>query len=305
MAVSVKVRVPGTTANCGPGFDSVGIACTIYNEMQLTLHDRPGLEIKITGQGAGIIPAEEKNIGYRAVREVLRLTGQEYPGIYIEMNNDIPLARGLGSSAAAIVAGLVAANAATGNQLSSEHLLDLATSMEGHPDNVAPAIFGGVTVSMMHGEKPFSIKFLPPDSLKLVVIVPDFGLSTRTARQVLPQMVEFKDAVFNVSRTATLIAALCQGRLEMLRYALEDKLHQPYRAQLIPGMDDVLTAAAENGALGAVLSGAGPCLMAYTTLDNETAIGEAMRQAFAHHGVKSTYKPLKIDSEGARIITTP
>lgn len=301
MSVTVKVRVPGTTANCGPGFDTIGIACTIYNEMTLTLSDQPGLAVEVTGEGAGIIPADEKNIAFRAIREVLRRVGENIPGIRIEMHNAIPLARGLGSSAAAIVAGLVAANAATGNQLSHDYIFDMATALEGHPDNVAPAIYGGITVSMMQGDKPRSLRIVPTQPLKLVVAVPEFGLSTRMARQVLPKAVSFHDAVFNVSRTAMLIGALCQGQYDVLKYAMEDRLHQPYREKLIPGMPDVLAAAMDNGAVGAALSGAGPCLIAFTQ-HNQEAIGEAMVQAFAHHAIKARYLPLNIDIEGAKIV---
>ncbi|MDR3563890.1 MAG: homoserine kinase [Negativicutes bacterium] len=304
MAVTVKVRVPGTTANCGPGFDTIGIACTIYNEMTLTLNDDDSTLIEITGEGAGLIPVDERNIAFRAVREVLRLTGSTFTGIHIQMSNTVPLARGLGSSAAAIVAGLVGANAATGGQLSQQTIFELATRMEGHPDNVAPAIFGGITVSILRGDTPHFIRFIPPVPLKLVVAVPDFGLSTRVARQVLPKTVSLQDAIFNVSRAALLVGALCQGRFESLKYALEDRLHQPYREKLIPGMPDVLVAAIEKGAFGATLSGAGPCLIAFTQ-EYEAAIGEAMVQAFARHAVKASYLALNIDSNGAKIVAAP
>jgi homoserine kinase len=304
MPTTVTVRVPGTTANCGPGFDSVGIACTIYNELTLTLSDTKELNIKVVGEGAGSIPATERNIAYQAVQMVLRRVGCTKPGVSISMTNKIPLARGLGSSAAAIVAGLVAANAATGEKLTKHEILAMATNLEGHPDNVAPAIFGGVTVSMMYGSKPETVRFVPPAPLRLVVAVPEFGLSTKTARQVLPKSVPFHDAVFNVSRSAMLIAALCRGEYSHLKYALEDRLHQPYRSKLIPGMPDVLAAAIDNGALGAALSGAGPCLIAFTE-QNDDAIGQAMVKSFAQHGVKASHLALTIDFEGAKIITAP
>jgi len=304
MSVTVKVRVPGTTANCGSGFDTIGIACTIYNHMTLTLSPQNHSRIEISGEGAGIIPVDDRNIAFRAIREVLRRTGRNYPGIHIHMENDVPLARGLGSSAAAIVAGLVAANAATGNRLTTQDVFEMATRLEGHPDNVAPAIFGGITVSMVHGGTPRTLRFLPPQPLKLVVAIPDFSLSTRTARQVLPKTVSFQDAVFNVSRAALLVGSLCQGRYESLKYALEDRLHQPYREKLIPGMADVLAAAMAKGALGAALSGAGPCLIAFTQR-NESFIGEAMIQAFAQHGIKARYRPLNIDTTGAKVVVAP
>ncbi len=302
MEATVTVRVPGTTANCGPGFDTVGIACTIYNDLTLTLGDRPGFTLAVTGEGAGSIPANERNIAYQAVGAVLKKVGVDSPGISIAMHNNIPLARGLGSSAAAIVGGLVAANAATGGKLDNDELLAMATVLEGHPDNVAPAIFGGITVSFTAGGVPQTLRFTPPEPLRLIVAVPDFGLSTKAARQVLPKTVPYADAVFNVSRAALLVGALCQGKLDHLRVALEDRLHQPYRAKLIPGMDDVLAAAVENGALGAALSGAGPCLIAFARRETPGDIGAAMVAAFARHGVKSAYRDLDIDDAGAKII---
>jgi homoserine kinase len=301
MSATVKVRVPGTTANCGPGFDVIGIACNVYNEMTLTLTDNDEISIVVRGEGSTSIPRDEKNIAYRAICEVFRLVGKECTGLAIEMNNAIPLARGLGSSAAAIVAGLVAANTVTGNKLSDEAILNLATTIEGHPDNVAPAIYGGVTVTVMRDEKPLTLRFLPANPLKLVVAVPDFGLSTKTSREVLPQVVSFKDAVFNIGTSSLLVGALCQGRADLLKYALEDRLHQPYRQKLIPGMSEVFSAAVAAGALGAAISGAGPCLIAFTQ-GNESTIGEAMTSAFSYYGVKSSFLVLNIDSEGAKVL---
>jgi homoserine kinase len=305
MESTITVRVPGTTANCGPGFDTVGIACTIYNDMTLTLSEQPGFSLAVTGEGAGGIPANERNIAYQAVNAVLKKVGVTSPGISITMHNNIPLARGLGSSAAAIVGGLVAANAATGGKLGNDELLAMATVLEGHPDNVAPAIFGGITVSFTVGGVPQTLRFSPPEPLRLVVAIPDFGLSTKAARQVLPKTVPYADAVFNVSRAALLVGALCQGKLDFLRHALEDRLHQPYRAKLIPGMDEVLAAAVENGALGAALSGAGPCLIAFARRQASGAVGGAMVAAFARHGVKAKSLDLDIDGDGAKIILAP
>jgi homoserine kinase len=304
MSSCVKVRIPGTTANCGPGFDAIGIACTIYNEMSLTLTKERELVISVQGEGRGIIPLNDKNIACRAIYEVLNRVDHSYSGMRIVMNNLIPLARGLGSSAAAIVGGLVAANGATGNQLSDQVIFELATRLEGHPDNVAPAIFGGVTVSVIREAKPLAIRFMPPKTLNLVVAIPEFGLSTRSARQVLPKTVSFQDACFNVGSAALLIGALSQGNFDVIRYALEDRLHQAYREKLIPGMPDVFSAAVEAGALGAALSGAGPCLIAFTE-QNQNEVGEAMVKAFSHHGVKSSYRRLNIDTDGAKIVAFP
>ena len=302
MSVTVKVRVPGTTANCGPGFDAVGIACTIYNELELILSQQGSLVIEIEGEGKGIIPTDEKNIVYQVIQAVFKKVGTTYQGIHIKMFNQIPLSRGLGSSAAAIVAGLFTANMATGNTLSKDELLDMATAIEGHPDNVAPAIFGGITISVIQGEHARYLRFVPPQKLSMVVAIPDFNLSTHAARSVLPQIVPFKDAVFNISRTALVIGALCQGEFHHLRYALEDKIHQPYRKHLIPGMQQVFDVAIDKGALGVAISGAGPCLIAFAQ-DHYDRIGAGMVQAFANNDIKARYLILDIDNEGAKIIS--
>ncbi|VBB06157.1 homoserine kinase signature [Lucifera butyrica] len=301
MGTLVKVRVPGTTANCGPGFDSIGMACTIYNELELTLSGRERLSIEVCGEGAGMIPCDEHNIALQAIQAVLTRVGTKERGIVLRMENTIPLARGLGSSAAAIVAGLVAANVATGNQLSREEIFNMATQIEGHPDNVAPALYGGITLSVVEGKNAHCLNFTPPAELKLVVAIPAFGLSTQVARQVLPDAVSLEDAVFNISRAALLIGALTQGKLDFLQYALPDRIHQPYREKLIPGMAAVFQSAIQAGALGAAISGAGPCLVAFTRQNCDT-IGEAMVAAFEKHEVVSRYIVMDIDLRGAVVI---
>lgn len=293
------ISVPGTTANCGPGFDSIGIACTIYNHIDLELTENSKCcTIVVSGEGEEIIPTDDRNIAFKAVRSVLDRIDYHNYGINLKMVNNIPLSRGLGSSAAAIVGGLVAANEATGNQLSQQDIFEMATALEGHPDNVAPAIFGGITVSVTRDSRPHCLRFLPPQELIMVVAVPAFTLSTHKARQVLPAMVPFKDSVFNVGRTGMLIGALYSGNFDHLRYALDDKLHQPYRQSLIPGMKEVFEAALMCGAYGATISGAGPCLIAYTDKDADK-IGAAMVAAFANEDIQARYITLTIDQQGA------
>ncbi|MBQ2010030.1 MAG: homoserine kinase [Selenomonadaceae bacterium] len=300
---SVKVRVPGTSANCGPGFDCLGVACTIYNELELTLLEEERLDIEITGDGAENIPVDERNIVWRSIQKLLERAGkaQEYKGAIIRMDNGVPLSRGLGSSATAIVGGLKAANECLGNPFTNRDLLQLATEIEGHPDNVAPAIFGGFTISIVRNGKPECFSLMPKLPLKLVVTVPDFFLPTKAARAVLPAEVPMKDAVFNIGRAAMLTAALCKGNKSFLRSVFDDALHQPYRAKLIPGMYDVFKAARAAGALGASMSGAGPCLIAFT-VENADAVGMAMRDAFAKNNVKSQYHVFDIDGTGATVI---
>lgn len=299
MKKKVTVRVPATTANCGPGFDAVGIACTLYNELELSFNESGKVTIDITGEGNGVLPTDETNIASCAAYTVFEKAGFNCPGMHLKMDNSIPLARGLGSSAAAIVAGLFAANAALGSPLTKGDLLDLATAAEGHPDNVAPAIYGGISLSVMNYGKVETLRIFPSRPLTLVVAVPEFALATHTARQVLPKQVSLSDAVFNVSRTALMVGALASGAFHHLAAGLEDKLHQPYRQALIPGMADVLNAAKTAGAYGAALSGAGPCLIAFTET-NSDAIGQAMVTAFASHRVQASYLNLAIDAEGAK-----
>lgn len=300
---TIRVRVPGTSANCGPGFDAIGVACTIYNDLELTLKGEEGLVIEIEGEGAANIPADERNIVLRAIRTILKRAHREdeVKGFHIRMTNHIPLSRGLGSSAAAIVAGLKAANALLGNRFSRRELLQMATNIEGHPDNVAPAIFGGFTISVVTRGRVECFSLMPRMPLKLVVAVPEFPLSTRLARSVLPEQVKMKDAVFNLSRAALLVAALTKGQPRFLRNAFADALHQPYREKLIPGMKDVFRDACRAGALGASLSGAGPCLIAYT-LENEEAVGQAMVEAFREHEIEAHALQLSLDAHGARIL---
>ncbi len=303
---SIWVRVPGTSANCGPGFDSIGLACTVYNDLQLRLTSEPGCSITVNGAGAGNIPVDDRNIVWRSVRYLLKKAGveQQYPGAVIHMENHVPLSRGLGSSATAIVAGLKAANALLDNRFTRRELLQFATDIEGHPDNVAPAIYGGFTISTVTRGEVECFTLLPKLKLKLVVAVPDFPLSTKKAREVLPKQVAMQDAVNNIGRAGMLVAALCKGNEKFLKNVFEDALHQPYRAALIPGMYAVFAAAKKAGALGASLSGAGPCLMAYTLQRQrvEKAVGQAMQETFAQHGVQADIMILDLDTRGAHIL---
>jgi homoserine kinase len=210
----------------------------------------------------------------------------------------VPLSRGLGSSAAAVVGGLVAANEMAGRPLSREELLHLATEMEGHPDNVAPALFGGFTAACLADGKVSWLRLSPPLALQAVVVIPEREVPTARARAVLPEMVPHADAVQNVGRTALLVGAIATGELAHLRVAMQDRLHEPYRAALIPGMPEALEAARQAGALGAALSGAGSTLLALAT-ENFDAIGAAMRAALEAHGLRSQALTLEPDLAGA------
>lgn len=302
-AKKVKVKVPGTSANCGSGFDCLGLAATIYNEFEFTFWEENRLVIESAGEGAELIPTDEKNIVWQSARLLIERAGEgdKINGAEIRMVNHVPMSRGLGSSAAAIVAGLVGANAVVENPFSRQDILKFATEIEGHPDNVAPAIFGGFTVSVVEKNQVQTFSFLPKIKLKLIVAVPDFPLSTKLARQVLPKTVPLKDAVFNVSRAAMLTAALIEGKEKFLSVAFDDALHQPYRTKLVPGMDEVFKVARKAGALGVALSGAGPCLIAFSSANKkiENDIASEMVQTFKKFDVQSSALILDVDTRGA------
>ncbi|MCX7971303.1 MAG: homoserine kinase, partial [Negativicutes bacterium] len=193
----------------------------------------------------------------------------------------------------------------SGGRLSRQTLLQLASRWERHPDNVAPAIYGGMGARVMTGEQGFFHQFQPPLPVQLVVVIPDFILPTVEARRVLPASVPLADAVFNLGRTVLLVTGLMTGRTDNLAVAFEDRLHQPYREVLVPGMRQVLAAAAKAGAMGATLSGAGPCLVAFVCDGGAEAVGEAMENAFAKHGIKAHHKILSIDRDGAQVGDNP
>lgn len=296
----MKIRVPATSANLGPGFDTLGMALELYNTVEMEF--RPsGLTIEVEGLGKGTIPTDERNIIYQSAQKVFQLANRPVNGLYMKLTNAIPLSRGLGSSAAAIVGGIVAANQLCEGMLDLQTLLQIATDMEGHPDNVVPAMLGGFTIAGLEQGKVRYVRLDPLTSLKAVVAVPEFTLATHKSRGVLPSHISLQDAVFNVSRTAFLVAALGLGHISLLGMAMDDRLHQPYRCSLVPGMEDVWQAAKQAGALSAALSGAGPSLLAFATTSAEE-IGQAMQQAFREHGICSDILILSPDRTGAIVV---
>jgi homoserine kinase len=289
----IRVRVPATSANLGPGFDALGLALRLHNILELEPAESPAIEVD--GEGAGTLPRDPSHLAYRAALAVHARAGRAPGAFRMRQQNRIPLGRGLGSSAAAIVSGAVAANALLGDPLDRQALLDLAAELEGHPDNVAAALFGGLVVC---AGTPSGIRWvrLAPPALRAVVAVPAFAVSTREARRLLPARVPFEDAVFNVTRTALLVAALGAGRTDLLGDATEDRLHQPYRAALVPGLDHALAAARRAGAHGVALSGSGPSVLA---LGDAAGIGEAIADAFRGAGVACRTFAVEIDVDGA------
>ncbi|GAV22284.1 homoserine kinase [Carboxydothermus pertinax] len=291
----VRVLIPATSANLGPGFDAVGMALSFYNEVCLKPSPKE-LEIDVWGDGSEIIPKDRNNLVYIAVTKVFESLGKIPRNLKLSLKNRVPFARGLGSSAAAIVGGLVAANAYLGNPLPTDELLRLATELEGHPDNVAPALLGGVVVSGFDRDKVKYLK-LPVPEVEVVVAIPKFQLKTVDSRQILPVEIPFSQAVLNVNRVSFLIAAFCLKKYEYLQIGMEDYLHQPYRSQLIPGFYQVMEEAKKAGAYGVALSGSGPTVIAFAR--ESEAVGRAIREAFLNFNVEAEIIYTRPENRGA------
>jgi homoserine kinase len=295
----VRVRVPASIANFGPAFDAVALAVGLYNE--ITLEAAVRTEVRVQGEGAGVVPSDDTNLVYRAAAVVAARTGGPQ-AFALACRNDIPIGRGLGSSAAAIVGGAVAANALARIPLEPAALLELAAGMEGHPDNVAAALFGGAVVLARHGPGWAWARLVPAWDVEYVVAVPEFAVATAQARSVLPDRVPMRDAAANVGRAGLLVAAMLTGRVELLQPAMDDGLHQPYRAPLVPGMAEVFSAARHAGAYGAALSGSGPAIVAVCAPQLSESIGEAMVRAFAAAGHAARHLRLNADLQGAIVV---
>ena len=295
----ISVRVPATSANLGPGYDAVGLALSL--SMRISLDRSPYPIVEVHGTGVDLIPREpEEHPGYRAARFVAELMGEFDVHFHLVQENDIPPARGLGGSAAALVGGAVAANDLLGRSMAPPDLLNLVCDLDGHPDNAAPALLGGLVIGTRTPEGVSAVR-LEPENLKAVVAVPDFAVSTTAARRAPPDSVSHKDAAFNVGRSGLLLGALATGEYELLRVAMQDRLHQPYRSHLIPGLEDVIEAAHANEAYGACLSGSGPTVLAFAPEEQAEKIAVAMRTAFEGCGVRAKAWTLDVDLSGARV----
>ena len=300
--MKVHVRVPASSANLGPGFDSLGLALALHNEV--TVEEADGVRVAVEGEGAGRLAANERNVVARGVSAAYDAAGRRFPGCALTCVNRVPLSRGLGSSAAAWVGGLVAGNALLGSPLDRSTVLTLAARAEGHPDNVAAALLGGLTVSCGTPEGARAVSLPVPDNLRWIALVPDITSATAEARAVLPPSVPRAHAVFNVQRVALLLAALQAGRSDVLGVALDDRLHQPHRRRLFPWMPDVVAAACRAGALGCVLSGAGPSMLAVATGDEQATdkVARAMEEALRAARITGSARVLDVDSGGAVVM---
>ena len=307
------IIVPGTTANLGVGFDCLGAALTIYNKFQFSLVEgdlaegealsepQSGLTITVEGEEADRVGTDKDNLVYQSFLKLYQHIDHVPPTVEIVIKLGVPLARGLGSSATAIVAGLLGANQLADNPLSIAEIRDLAIAIEGHPDNVVPALLGncqlsvGETGSWQICEIPWHQDIIP------VVAIPNFELSTEEARSVLPPTYSRSDSIFNISRMGLLLRGLATNNQDWLAMALEDKLHQPYRQELIRGYDAVKAAAISAGAYGMVISGAGPTLLTLCDRETENAVVAAMSQAWLQKGVNAQVLSLALENQGALV----
>lgn len=300
----VTVKVPASTANLGPGFDSLGMALSLYAWIEMSESRTEETVFRFYGDGMHGLPMDKSNLLYKVAQLVFDQAGVSVPELDISMYSDIPLARGLGSSATAIIASLVAANALIGGPLSDDELFQLATKLEGHPDNVGASLFGGIVVAAWDGETAHHARIEPNTRLETLVAIPAFELATEKARHALPSQLSMADAVFNVGRSSLLVAALAGGDLSLIRHAMKDRLHQPYRAPLIPGMTEILERATEFGALGSALSGAGPTLIAFVDADSpsKAELERFLQDTLRKEGIEAETLWLGPCSLGPRVI---
>lgn len=294
----IRIQVPATSANLGSGFDSLGIALTMYNQVWMEEYDG----IDICSRDGLEVPKDENNLIYWSAKLLYEECGKRLPGLRIEQQSDIPMARGLGSSSACIVAGLMGANRFLGNPLTLQDMVNLACKIEGHPDNTTPALTGGLVASAMEAGKVYRVTVPVSPKIRFAVLIPPFELKTEFARGVLPEVYSREDAVYNLSRSALMTAALFSGSLQNLRVAVQDRLHQPYRQEFIPGMEAVFRLSYELGSFGTYISGAGPSLI--SIVDDEGA-ANFKSYAIAHLEEKNIsgwrLELLESDSAGAAV----
>jgi len=291
----VTIMTPATTANIGPGFDTIGCALAIYNKLTFEKTDH---DLKITGCPTKY--QNEENLAYQAYLLVFKHLNKSPGGLNLTINANIPTERGLGSSAAMIVAGALGANALLGDPLNNQELLELCLKLESHPDNIVPCLYGGLNASFIQNSKIYSIKYNISDKLKLCAFIPNFTTNTQQARTILPKEVTLQDSVFNLSHLAVLLKALETNDQELISKALDDKLHQPYRYQLINQYEQLKTLALQHGAYGFFISGSGPtCIAIY----EYAYFCEIMRNELDSFSDSWQIIDMKIDYKGSRKVT--
>lgn len=312
--MKVSVKVPATTANLGPGFDCMGMALPVYNTITIeeTVLPGTGIEINAINDDASAddllfehIPLDETSIIYKAVELLYNSIGQTPSELKITVQSQIPIARGLGSSASVIVGGLIAANELLGKPADEVALLSIATEVEGHPDNVTPAIVGGLVITSQEDDGSIVYKKLDwPEEWNITVCVPDYELSTDISRSVLPKEVPMADAVFNAKRLGMFVHAVHTKDEELMKLALQDKLHQPYRMKLVPGLDKIMeNLKHEENVLGCVLSGAGPSIIIISQKNGLDKIKSIVKDTWEDMNVKVNIMTLPVEQQGAQVIS--
>jgi len=295
----IVVQVPASTSNLGPGFDALGMALQIHSRYEFApFKGEEAFHIQATGLNAESIPADETNLAYRAFCGLFEHVGEKTPRVAIRITNGIPLERGLGGSGSAILGGLLGANAWLDYPLSNEEILNIAARHDGHADNVAASLLGGLRVACWDGDRVFTLPIQCTDDLQVVLAVPRKRVATQSARTILPEHIPLSDAVFNIGRVALLVAAFASMEYSFLGVGMEDRLHQTYRQALMPEMSEVIAAAKEAGAWGAALSGSGPTIVAYC-IGRAEEVGEAMKKTFSRARIDATIHITTIDFRGA------
>ncbi len=293
--ILMRLHVPATTTNFGAGFDTFGLALNLYNTFEFNEADRYSVEIE--GEGKDL-PKDENNLVIKVYRRACEFFGVEEKPFRLKQTNRVPTARGLGSSATAIVGGIEACVKMNSLRVSLEDKLSVAFEFEPHPDNLLPAFVGGFVVCVS-GERLVFNKLGFPEKLSLVFAVPNFELSTEEARKVIKRELSLKDAIFNIQRASLFISAIVTDRYDLMRIATEDRLHQPYRAKLIKGFDNAISAGYSAGAYAVFLSGAGPTICAISSEDSQEKVGEVMKETFQREGINVEILYLKANNRGA------
>lgn len=299
--MKLTVKIPATSANLGSGFDCMGVALNIYNTIVVEEKGQ-GLKIDILDETRDFLPQDSRNLVYRSMQKVFELARYRSKGLHITLVNQIPVTRGLGSSSASVVGGLLAANKICGDILSLDELMVLAAEIEGHPDNATPAITGGLAIVVKRDKIYYEKIEINPEKLSFALFIPEFILRTQKARNVLPKAVPHRDAVFNVGRAAMLTAAFITEDYDKLKIALEDKLHQQYRKKLIYDMESVFEMSDETGALGSYISGAGPTIVSIIKKEQEQKFQQNMQEFLYQYMPKWRLQIAAPDNQGARII---
>ena len=308
--MKVSVRVPATSANLGPGFDCFGLALPVYNTITIEelVDPNEDIQINVFSDEFDItkfhIPTDNTNIVYRAVELLFSYIGQTPQSMRINIYSDIPLARGFGSSASVIIGGLMATNELLGSPADDKTLISIATEIEGHPDNVAPALLGGFVLSSQESDGSVTTRKLNwPDEWKITMCTPDFELPTMISRSVLPEKVSLKDAAYNARRTAMMVNAIMNKDEELFRLSMQDRLHQPYRMKLVPGLEEIINNLKhQENVLGTALSGAGPAIIVVTNDANTDNVKDIIQNTWNEFSVNVKMKTVSIEKNGAKFL---